>query len=418
MITRSKTHHSRAVSHSPIYYGWVVWAVATLGFIASSPGQSFVTSLFVDTYIQEFDLSRTAVSTLYGLGTFIAALSLTWFGRKVDHYGNRITGTIISVLFVGVVAGMSFIHSAFTLLLGFIAIRALGYGAIPLVNSTAIAQWFWRRRGRMMSLMLVIFSLFQAAAVPVLQNLIESQGWREVWILMAVGVAVTFVPLAWLLMRNTPEEFGLVPDGLALKYQTLVDEDNWTLDEARQTWIFWIFLAGRMISPAWGTGLIIHQMSIFAAVGHDSATTAQTYGLLALISAGVALLSGTLVDRILPGRVLGFQLVALIASMSLAMVMRETWMLFLYAVAFGYVIGNGAVFDGAVWTNLFGRRHQGAIRGFVATGTIAGTSIGPILFGLSYDHTGNYNLVLWLGIGLALVAMMFSFFTRQPRRRV
>lgn len=416
MVTKS--HTSRAVRYSPVFYGWVIWGVATLGFIASSPGQSFTTSLFIDQYIKEFGLGRTGVSTLYGLGTFIAALSLTWFGRKVDQYGNRLTSVVVSVVFVVVVFAVSLINGPVTLFLGFIALRALGYGAIPLVNSTAIAQWFWKRRGRMMSLMLVVFSVFQALFVPFLQDLIADYGWREVWVLMAGAVAVTLLPVSWLLMRDSPEDFGLLPDG-AVPTQTnsLSSEDNWTLAEARRTWIFWIFMAGRIMSPAWGTGLIIHQMSLFAVVGHSSAVTAQIYSMTAFVSAGVALLSGVMVDRTLPGRVLGFQLLALISAMALAMVMTEQWMLVFYAISFGYVIGNGAVFDGAVWTNLFGRQHQGTIRGFVATGTIAGTSVGPILFGLSYDTFGNYNAVLVLGIALATVPMVMSFFTSKPRRR-
>jgi len=45
--------------------------------------------------------------------------------------------------------------------------------------------------------------------------------------------------------------------------------------------------------------------------------------------------------------------------------MSESWLLFLYTAAYGVFMGS--VFDGTVWVNLFGRQHQGSIRGFVAT---------------------------------------------------
>ena len=56
------------VTTMPIYYGWVVWFVALAGTAASSPGQSYSVSLFMDYFIADFGLDRTTVSGLYGLG--------------------------------------------------------------------------------------------------------------------------------------------------------------------------------------------------------------------------------------------------------------------------------------------------------------------------------------------------------------
>lgn len=62
---------------------------------------------------------------------------------------------------------------------------------------------------------------------------------------------------------------------------------------------------------------------------------------------------------------------------------------------------------------LFGRQHQGAIRGFVAT-TVIGTAIGPMVFGLAFDQLGSYNPSSWLGIVLALAAIFFSLSVKNP----
>ena len=59
MTARAPTH-SRLVSASPIYYGWIIWLVALVGAICSSPGQSFSVSLFMDFFIEDFGLDRTA----------------------------------------------------------------------------------------------------------------------------------------------------------------------------------------------------------------------------------------------------------------------------------------------------------------------------------------------------------------------
>ena len=419
MIRTQSLHTSRLVNRSPIFYGWVVWAVATLGMIATSPGQSFTVSLFFDRFILDFGLDRTTVSGLYGLGTFIGALTLTWVGRQIDLRGNRLTGVIISALFALVLMALSLISGPLTLLLGFIAIRGLGQGSLSLVNSTAVAQWFKRHRGRMLSLTVVIFALFQSAYIPWLHQMLESFDWRQVWIILGLGVGLTILPITWLLMRNRPEDFGLYPDGQseAEEQAQIANEDNWTLSEAKRTPIFWIFIAGRLLWPAWGTGLIIHVVSLFGALGYEPIIAAETLGRSALVMGLMSLVAGGLIDRFHPGRLIALQMTTYILTLVLAMGMSQPWMLVVFSIVYGMTGGIGSVFDGAVWVNLFGRQHQGAIRGFVITTQVLGSALGPVLFGLSYDFLGGYNPVLWLGIALGAFALVLSFFARKPQRQ-
>ncbi len=386
--------------------------------ILTSPAQSFTTSLFIDQFIVEFDLSRTMVSSLYGLGTFIAALSLTFVGREIDLRGNRMSGVIISVLFATALLFMSIVTGPLMLLIGFILIRGLGYGAMVLVSTTSIAQWFFARRGRMMSFTLVAFSLFQVGFVPFLEELFTVYEWREIWLLMSVGVLVTGVPIFWGLMRNKPEDFGLNPDNMSDdQRRTGMIEQNWTLPQVRRTTMFWVFLAGRMAAPGFGTGLIIHQVSIFEAVGHSRATAAGTYALIALLSAGTALMIGYLLDKYRPGLIITTQLMALTASMFLAMTMTAIWMTVLYAVFFSIVLGTGTVFDGSVWANIFGREHLGAIRGFVSTALVISTSVGPVIFALSYDLFGSYDVILWIAISLTAIPMTLAPVVKLPAQK-
>lgn len=411
------------MNRSPFFYGWVVWAVATLGLIGTSPGQSFTVSLFMDHFIADFGLDRTTASGLYGIGTFFGALSLTWIGRGVDRYGNRLAGSVISAVFALALIFMSFITGPVMLLIGFVAIRGLGQGAMGLVSTTVIAQWFQQHRGRMMSLMIVLYALFQIVYVPWLQRTLEVTDWRVVWLMLAAAIGLVLLPITWSLMRNRPEDFGLYPDGRKLsaeeanaEAEALLLERNYSLKEAMRTAIFWVFVIARLLTPAWATGLILHQISIFHDLGHSAQVAAQTYSMLAFFSAVSSLAFGVLVDRIRPGIVMVLELGALMLMLVMAMVMTETWMLVIYAMAFGVAMGSGGVFDGAVWPNLFGRKSQGEIRGFVATALVTGTSIGPFLFGLSYDYLGGYGPILWVGIALAGVLLVLSFIVPEPRR--
>lgn len=410
---------SRLVARSPIYYGWVIWAVATLGCIATAPAQNFTVSLFIDHFIADLHLERSVVSGIYGLGTFIAALSLTWVGRQIDYYGNRTTGVIIASLFAGALVMMAFVSGPIMLLALCVATRGLGAGSLWLVHNTSVTQWFLSRRGQVMAILLVGFALFQAAWVPWMQNLLETMHWRQAWLLMAAGVAVIVVPLTLIFVRAAPENYGLKPDGgsawwAARAFTIPKPEDNWTLREAMHTSVFWLFLFGRFISPLLGSGLTFHQLSLFRAVGHEASVTANVYSLMSILTAVVTLMSGSLVDRWKPGRIMAVQSGAMVITLLAASSMTTTPLLLVYAVGFAVVIGQASLFDAAVWANMYGRQYQGAIRGFVATVAVSGTALGPVLYGLCYDLTGNYDAILLIGAAVSLAITAISPFMRVP----
>ena len=409
------------VSSSPIYYGWIVWLVAIVGMIASSPGQSFSVSLFMDFFIEDFDLDRTTVSSLYGAGTFVASLGLTWIGRHLDAIGNRRMGMAIGGLFGCVLCLCAVISGPIMLLLAFVGIRGLGQGSLTLISSTAIANWFRLKRGRMMAYVILAFALFQGLYVNALRALLEIVDWRQAFVILGVSVAAIVVPMFGLLMRDTPEQYGKLPDDADVKAEDDLAtpvEESWRLREALRTPMLWVFMVGRMLPSAWGTGLILHQVSVFAELGHSARVTTETFALMSLFSAASALFAGYLIDRFKPSYIAGIAMLALFSTCLLGMIMRDNWQLVGYAFASGLGFGIGSVFDGAVWPNLFGRKFQGEIRGFVYTATIIGSAIGPSLFGLSFDYAGGYNAVLALGAGLALLVAVLSVIVPSPKRQI
>jgi MFS family permease len=240
-----------------------------------------------------------------------------------------------------------------------------------------------------------------------------------VWIVLGISVAAIVIPLTLILMRNKPEEFGLLPDGGNTKQKAQMPEEEitgWTLREAMGTGAFWVFLVGRLISPAWGTGLIIHQVSIFNEVGHSAATAATTYSLITLIMAASSIGFGILVDKLRPGLVMALQLASLTVAMMIANYMTSQILLYIYALGFGVVMGGGGVFDGAVWANLFGRKYQGSIRGFVTTMMVASSAVGPVIFGISFDYFGGYAPALWFGVVLSILCGIGAILVRNPRK--
>lgn len=415
-MTLHTLRHSWLVSHSPVFYGWVVWIVATIGLLATTPGQNFSVSLFIDHYIVEFGLDRTTISGLYGMGTFVAAISLPTVGRMIDRYGNRRMSMVIAGVFGVVLLASTMISGPFTILLSFIAIRSLGQGALGLVNTTAIAQWFQKRRGWMISLSLLLFAVFQRFYPPWMQQFIDQNGWQVAWLMFGVIMLAVVLPLLAIFLRDNPEDFGLDPDGEKAPplAEGVIQAPDWTLQEARRTTLFWVFMLARMLAGTWGGALIFHQISIFSMLGHSPEVATSIFGQAALMTAAMTLFSGWAVDHIKPGALIAIQMVALIVTCITGLTMREEWQLFIYSLSFGAFMGIGSVFDGTVWVKLFGRTNQGAIRGVVATAMVLGTALGPLVFGWSYDNLGGYSPPLYLGIGLAIIAFVGALIVKLP----
>ncbi len=417
MLTTPKLRTQNFVAHFPVFYGWVVLVAATLGLMLPFFGHNTTIGLFMDYFIADFGMDRTTISGLFGLGGLIAAVTLPYVGKLIDRFGGRGVGLATGIVFALSLILLSMAASPLVLLLLFILMRGLGLGPLHITHSTVIAQWFRSQRGRVMGITIIVTWLFQSFYMPTLQNLLEIYSWRQIWQVMGLIIGVLIVPIIWLLMRDRPESFGLLPDGEARDDHQPGDvEESWTLLEARRTAAFWIFASGRILMPAIGSALILHQVSIFGVLGYEPSVAAQTFGMAAIIAALFSIFAGILVDRLRPGLVMVLQLSTSLGLMILAMTMTTPVLLLAYAVIFGMNIGFGGVFDNSVWANLFGREHLGEIRGFIATMMSIGVAVGPVLFGWSYDTLGSYNVMFVVFSVLVIVQIILAYIAPKPRR--
>jgi len=68
------------------------------------------------------------------------------------------------------------------------------------------------------------------------------------------------------------------------------------------------------------------------------------------------------------------------------------WMLYLFAVIFGFGYGGIAPLQSPLIAELFGLNSHGVILGVTEFGVALGETIGPVAAGHIFDITGSYNL--------------------------
>ena len=400
--------------------------VGTLGMIMSSPGQTYVVSIFIESFIADLGISRSLVSTLYTLGTLVGSFVLPIVGYQVDRHGARLIVTVIIALFGLACVYMGYVQNAFMLGLGFIALRMLGQGSLGLVCTNIINQWWVRRRGMVMGISGMAGSLISLGGFPNLINwLLPIYGWRPTYMLLGVILTVAMAPVAFIFFRNQPEDYGLQPDnGESSTFRFLkrrqvpagLTEVNWTLREAMRTSVFWILVASLAAISMLSTGLFFHMVSIFIDNGLTPNLAAAVFVPIAVTTAIVNWGSGILVDRV-PVRIL---LATGLFFQALSLLMARSLYGTTFALVFGVVLGISSglirILGSVVWAMYFGRRHLGSITGLTSMITITGSALGPMPLGIGRDLLGSYNLALMISAFIPLLLGIVGFFIDNPAR--
>ncbi len=91
---------------------------------------------------------------------------------------------------------------------------AVGLASVSLVPSqTVISHWFEKRRGTAMGIIMTGIGLGGMAMVFIASMMNEAYGWRWAYRFLGILVLAVVVPVILLVIRNRPEDMGLVPDG-------------------------------------------------------------------------------------------------------------------------------------------------------------------------------------------------------------
>jgi MFS family permease len=340
----------------------------------------------------------------------------------LDRFGSRVvlTGVALCLGAVVVLTGATVTDTA-TLLLALVLTRGLGQGALSVVSTAMIGKWFTRRLGLAMGAYAVLLAVGFIASILGMGAAITAYGWRDAWTGMGVAVAV-LAPLGWLLVRSTPEACGLAVDPGPAPAEALSPAasplTDLTLAAALRTPAFWVFTLGTsLFNLAW-SGITLYNQSILEKRGFDQDTFYLVMALLTASGLVSNLLGGWVANRWAIGRLLGFGLVLLAASLLYFPFIGDGLLdqVLLYAVVLGLAGGLITVVHFAIYGSAFGRTHLGKIQGAAQVLSVFFSALGPKVFTQCLDRTGSYDAVFF---GLAASAVLFglaAWLVPLPRR--
>jgi len=318
----------------------------------------------------EFVLARTIGMTLFAMtGLFI--------GSYVDRRGGRQLMRVGALILGAAMFGQSYVQELWQwwLLNGVI----LTSGAVMtgnLVVNVTVSKWFVEHRGRAVGVASMGVSFGGVVLTPLAAVLIEAVGWREAWQWLGVGAVLVLLPVSFL-MRRTPEDHGLHPDGKTAEQVAAGDgaraaadfASSLTRRDALRTRAFYLLLF------AFGLGSLSIGMMLVNAIPYmeDAGYSRTTAALMITVASIPSMLSkpiwGYFIDRLDVQRmsiagflVTGVSLVAVVFSVRAGL----DWAVYRSFLLLGVGWGGNIPLQEVMWASFFGRRYLGGcgVRGY------------------------------------------------------
>ena len=406
----------------PFYYGWVILAVASVPSFGARPVMAVATlSVFVVPMTDEFGWSRAQFSGAVSLGALFGLLVSPFAGRLIDRYGSGVLLSASSAV-VGLCAiGLSLTSPIWTFYALYVPGRAVFSSPLELGTSTAVSNWFIRRRPMGLAYMGVIQGIGLTIFPVIAQVLIDGWGWRTAWLAVGIFTLSTGIIPVLLLMARRPEDMGLEADP-EKDHRTVPTSDvaaarappsasntesNYTVRQALATRAFWLLAIFSVFGFVVQAGISLHQVPHYIGQGvptHLAALTASTFA-FGQVPGGVF---WSFWARRVPLRVL---LSVAAATMSVGAIGTGFSSSLSTGIPMGFLLGVGVggihLLLRLTWADYYGRLHLGSIRGLTLPAQIGGQAIGPIIAGFMYDSTGGYETPFTaFGIIVAFAAVM------------
>jgi MFS family permease len=386
----------------------------------SSPGQTFLISLFSGEIRAELSLSDGEFAGIYSLATLLSAIVMIWSGSLVDRV-NLKRLSIAIVLGLGIGCGMmSLSESILTLLISLFLLRQLGQGLMFIVSSTAMVRYLDEHKGKASALASMGYAVAEAIMPSMLVALLLWVGWRQSWQVAGVLLVVFMLPAILFLLRSHEQRHR---DYLAQVSQQNDDQvrvyrrRQWTRPEVVRDRYFYLFAPGLMSQPLMFTGFIFHQVHLVESKGWPLIGWAALFSVYAMVSVGTKLVTGFLIDRY--GAIRMIPLVALPMGAGLIVLAYSSSLVGggIFLVLTGITVGFQSTATAPFWSEMYGNQHLGSIKSLGAAAMVFCTALSPIVMGWQIDIGTDMDTLALAGSIYIFLTSALAYYAYRSRLR-
>ena len=203
----------KLVNRLPFFYGWTVLFAAGSSMVVRNSAASLTLAVFIFPMSEDLGWSRTLIAGAASLGGLVATVASPVVGWALDRYGARVilTGSVLILGLSTVSLAWATVPIAFYLAYGLG--RVIFSSPLNIGPSVVVSRWFVRRRGQATGFLFLSHSLGMITFPLIAGLVIKYRGWEDAWIVLGVLVWILALGPVSMLVRQTPEEVGLLPDG-------------------------------------------------------------------------------------------------------------------------------------------------------------------------------------------------------------
>lgn len=389
-------------------------------------GARYSFGVFLTSLGAEFSMSRGVTSSIFSIYMLLCVLFAGFGGWGLDRFGPRKLG-----IFIGTFTGLSFIMTSWTqspwhLLITYSLLLSLGTGPIYGVVNTTTTRWFAKKRGFAVGISSSGGGVGTIVIAPFATLLISSFGWRTAFIVLGVISWMVIVAVSFPL-RKDPQDIGLLPDGE--KEQTLKEENrekehaiqpaDFSLGQAIKMNQFWLLGFSWVFFSLSFHMIFVHIVPYAVDMGMSPMDASFILSLLGIANIPGRLLVGRLSD-VIGRKALGVTCNFIqFGALLWLMWADQSWMLYAFALCFGFMWGGSGTVITAFIGDIFGTRSLGAIMGMMSAGWALGAAIGPAIGGFIFDMSGNYFKAFGAGAAaLFAVVCLLAFIRIAPGKKL
>ena len=408
-----------------IFHGWYIVGIAVTAGMLLSGFQTYAFGFFFKPMSEELEIGRGATSAVLLIRAVIMGALALPIGMAVDRYGPRALMALGIILAALSTIGMAWVSSLLSFYLVFGVLRSLALGfAGGEVGSTVVAKWFVRHRALALAITSTGIPLGGIVMAPLAALLISQFDWRNAFVIFGILTLMVLLVPSWLTMRRMPEDLGLRPDGELPQPASAVraegnrravpEERDWTMAEAVRTPALWLITLSLNMTIFMTTSITLHQVPYLTDKGFSPALAASAIILLTTVALLVKFFWGWMANRIAIRYCIALSQTLDVLALVLLLTVSSTWSVIAYAFAFGLGRSEG-LFGSHAYAVYFGRRFLGSTRGIVAPIRIAASGGGPVITGIFFDITGDYNTIIPIFIGVTVLAVGCSLLAKPPK---
>jgi MFS family permease len=395
-------------------YAWVRLAVSVLISTIGSVGLwSYVVAL--PAVQADFAATRADASLAYTLNMVGFGFGAVTIGGLVDRFGS-VGPLIVSTLTLAagfVICGVAPSLMVFTLANLLVGLGSSGAFA-PLIAD--ISHWFTRRRGIAVAVCSSGNYLGGAVWPPIVNHLIETDGWRQSQIVIGLVCLITMLPLLIALRRHLDAHQEDDVAGSAAGARTALGLHPYAL-------LALLSLAGVGCCVAMAMPQV-HIVAYCSDLGYGVARGAEMLSMMLGFGIVSRIGSGFVADRIGGLTTLLIGSVMQAVALLLYLLFDGLTPLYITSALFGLFQGGIVPMYAIIVRDYFPPRQAGTLVGLVITSSIGGMALGGWMSGAIFDATGSYwqafaNGLLWNVLNIGIVVFLLlrrRTRVRQPER--